>query len=88
MTMNGVTMSFSQESVGGKKISLRTGDTGALELNIGGNKPKKYLTSGSEYAGTVARRELEAPRRPRDSRRSERASGRSSRSAYSGRFIA
>lgn len=89
MTMNGVTMSFTQESVGGKKISLRAGDTGALELNIeGGKKPKKYLTSGSEYTGTVARRELEDARRPRDGRRSERASGRSSRSTYSGRFLA
>lgn len=88
MIMNGITMSFDQESVGDKKISLRTGDTGALELNIGGGKkPKKYLTSGSEYAGTVARREIEDPRRPRDGRRSEKASRRSSRSTYSGRFL-
>lgn len=88
MTMNGVTMSFNQESVGGKKISLRAGDTGALELNIGGGKkPKKYLTSGSEYGGTVARREIEDARRPRDGRRSEKASRRSSRSTYSGRFL-
>ena len=88
MSMNGITMSIPQEAVSSKKISLRTGDTGALELNIEGKRPKKYLTSGSEYTGAVARRELEDARRPRDSRRSDRASRRSSRSTYSGRFLA
>ena len=88
MSMNGITMSIPQEAVSSKKISLRTGDTGALELNIEGKRPRKYLTSGSEYTGAVARRELEDARRPRDSRRSDRASRRSSRSTYSGRFLA
>ncbi|KAE8390057.1 hypothetical protein ETB97_007367 [Aspergillus alliaceus] len=86
MTMNGVTMSFTQESVGGKKISVRAGETGALELNIEGKRPKKYLTNGSDYTGSVARRELEDPRRARTDRRSDRASRRSSRSTYSGRY--
>ncbi|KAB8077239.1 hypothetical protein BDV29DRAFT_188857 [Aspergillus leporis] len=84
MTMNGVTMSFTQESVGGKKISVRTGDTGAVELNIEGKRPKKYLTNGSDYTGSMSRRELEDPRRARPDRRSDRASRRSSRSTYSG----
>ncbi|KAI9926400.1 hypothetical protein MW887_004164 [Aspergillus wentii] len=87
MTMNGVTMSFTQESVGGKKISVRTGDTGAVELNIEGKKPQKYLTARSDYTGGSARRELEDIRRVRDDRRSERASRRSSRSTYSNRFL-
>ncbi|KAE8153762.1 hypothetical protein BDV25DRAFT_14451 [Aspergillus avenaceus] len=96
MTMNGVTMSFTQESVGGKKISVRTGDTGAVELNIEGKRPKKYLTNGSDYAGSVGRREIEAgsvarreiedTRRTRPERRADRVSHRSSRSTYSGRY--
>lgn len=88
MTMNGVTMSFTQESVGGKKISVRTGDTGAVELNIEGKRPKKYLTSRSDHSasGNNARKELEDLRRPRDDRRSDRASRRSSRSTYGARF--
>ncbi|KAE8163764.1 hypothetical protein BDV40DRAFT_132121 [Aspergillus tamarii] len=86
MTMNGVTMSFTQESVGGKKISLRTGDAGAVELNIEGKRPKKYLTNGSDYTPSVAQRQLEDPRRARPDRRSDRASRRSSRSTYSGRY--
>ncbi|RHZ72799.1 hypothetical protein CDV55_108424 [Aspergillus turcosus] len=86
MTMNGVTMSFSQKSVGGKRISVRTGETGAVELNIEGKRPKKYLTGGSDYTGSVSRRELEDPRRPRGDRRSDKASNRSSRSTYSGRY--
>jgi hypothetical protein len=85
MTMNGVTMSFTQKSVGGKRISVRTGDTGAVELNIEGKRPKKYLTGGSDYTGSVSRRELEDARRPRGDRRSDKASHRSSRSTYSGR---
>ncbi|KAH8427298.1 uncharacterized protein LDX57_005012 [Aspergillus melleus] len=85
MTMNGVTMSFTQESVGGKRISVRTGDTGAVELNIEGKRPQKYLTGGSDYTGSVARRELESSRRARTDRRSDQVSRRSSRSTYSGR---
>ncbi|EYE96841.1 uncharacterized protein EURHEDRAFT_452570 [Aspergillus ruber CBS 135680] len=98
MTMNGVTMSFTQESMNSKKINLRTNNTGALELSVEGKRPKKYLTSGgSDYTGAVARREIEppapAPRQIRDRPdrpRSERHhSRRSSRSTYgSGRFLA
>ena len=90
MTMNGVTMSFTQESVGGKRINVRTGDAGAVELNIAGMRgSKKYLTDGtrSNYTSSSGRRELEDARRPRDDRRSDRASRRSSRSTYSGRFL-
>ncbi|KAI9376092.1 hypothetical protein BJX61DRAFT_531171 [Aspergillus egyptiacus] len=80
MMMNGVTMSFTQESVGGKLISVRTGQTGAVELEIGGEKrPKKYLTNGSEI--TTASNTSK-----KGDRRSERASHRSSRSAYNGRY--
>ncbi|OOF99537.1 hypothetical protein ASPCADRAFT_203314 [Aspergillus carbonarius ITEM 5010] len=88
MTLNGVTMSFPQDSVGGKRISVRTGETGAVELNIEGKqRPKKYLTNGSEYTGSVApsRREIEDSRRARSDRKSDRASHRSSRSSY-GRY--
>ncbi|BCR89274.1 uncharacterized protein ACHE_50472A [Aspergillus chevalieri] len=98
MTMNGVTMSFTQESMNSKKINLRTNNTGALELSVEGKRPKKYLTSGgSDYTGAVARREIEppapAPRQIRDRPdrpRSERHhSRRSSRSTYgTGRFLA
>lgn len=89
MTMNGVTMSFTQESVGGKRINVRTGDTGAVELNIAGKRPKKYITgsSRSDYTSSSGRREIEDPRRARDDRWSDRASRRSSRSTYSGRFL-
>ncbi|RAL13827.1 uncharacterized protein BO97DRAFT_341769 [Aspergillus homomorphus CBS 101889] len=88
MTMNGVTMSFSQESVGGKRLMLRTNNNGAVELNIEGKHraPKKYLTGGSDYTGGVSRRELENPRRALSDRKSDQASRRSSRSAYSGRY--
>jgi hypothetical protein len=86
MTMNGVTMSFTQQSVGGKRINVRTGDTGAVELNIEGKRPKKYLpaASRSDYTSSSGRRELEDPRHARDDRRSDRASRRSSRSTYGG----
>ncbi|KAL4861517.1 hypothetical protein BDV12DRAFT_64630 [Aspergillus spectabilis] len=74
MTMNGVTMSFTQESVGGKRISVRTGQTGAVELNIeGGKRPKKYLTGGSEYTTASGNSR-------KGERKSDRASRRSSRS--------
>ncbi|KAL4803430.1 hypothetical protein BDV18DRAFT_40959 [Aspergillus unguis] len=79
MTLNGVTMSFTQESVGGKRISVRSGQTGAVELNIEGKRPKKYLTGGSEYTTTSSNSR-------KADRKSERASRRSSRSTYNGRF--
>ncbi|OJJ76292.1 hypothetical protein ASPBRDRAFT_117871 [Aspergillus brasiliensis CBS 101740] len=80
MTLNGVTMSFPQD--GGKRISVRTGETGAVELNIEGKqRPKKYLTNGSDYTGSI-----EDARRVRSDRKSDRASRRSSRSTYGGRY--
>ncbi|KAL3463921.1 hypothetical protein BJX64DRAFT_107686 [Aspergillus heterothallicus] len=78
MTMNGVTMSFTQESVGGKRISVRTGQTGAVELNIEGKRPKKYLMGGSEYTAASSNSR-------KGDRKSDRASRRSSRSIYNGR---
>lgn len=84
MTMNGVTMSFAPDQIGGKMISVRAGDTGALSLNIQGKRPKNYLTGGSDYSGSVAKREIEDSHRARSDRRSDRASRRSSRSTYGG----
>jgi hypothetical protein len=77
MTMNGVTMSFTQESVGGKRISVRTGQTGAVELNIEGKRPKKYVAGGSDYttASSASRK---------GDRKSDRTSHRSGRSVYNG----
>ncbi|KAL3486139.1 hypothetical protein BJX62DRAFT_25183 [Aspergillus germanicus] len=77
MTMNGVTMSFTQESVGGKRISVRTGQTGAVELNIEGKRPKKYLMGGSEYTAASSNSR-------KGDRKSDRASRHSGRSIYNG----
>ncbi|EAU38149.1 predicted protein [Aspergillus terreus NIH2624] len=92
MTMNGITMSIPHDTVGGKMISLRSGDTGAISLNIHNphehrRRPKKYLPAGSASGASEhsARREIEDVHRPRGDRRSDRASRRSSRSIYSGR---
>ncbi|KAF9887911.1 hypothetical protein FE257_009433 [Aspergillus nanangensis] len=84
MTMNGITLSLNQESIGRKTISVQAGETGALSLNIQGKRPKKYLAEGSRFSGSTGRREIEDPRRARGDRRSDRASRRSSRSVYSG----
>ncbi|RDW76764.1 uncharacterized protein DSM5745_06756 [Aspergillus mulundensis] len=75
MTLNGVTMNFTQESLGGKRISVRSGNTGAVELNIEGKRPKKYLTGGSEYTTASGGSR-------KGDRKSDRASRRSSRSTY------
>ncbi|KAL1961533.1 hypothetical protein VTN77DRAFT_1638 [Rasamsonia byssochlamydoides] len=88
MTMNGVTMTLDQNAIGGKRIHLRTGEEGAVQLNIEGRRPRKYLTAAahSDYSSVSGRREHEDARRTRDDRRSDRASRRSSRSVYGGRF--
>ncbi|KAL4777315.1 hypothetical protein BDW60DRAFT_980 [Aspergillus nidulans var. acristatus] len=75
MTLNGVTMNFTQESLGGKRISVRSGQTGAVELNIEGKRPRKYLTGGSEYTTASGGSR-------KGDRKSDRASRRSSRSTY------
>ncbi|KAL4897968.1 hypothetical protein BDV59DRAFT_52833 [Aspergillus ambiguus] len=87
MTMNGMTMSFTHDSLDGKTISVRSRDSGALSLNIHDKRPKKYHPGGgSDYSGSMPRRELEdVAHRARPERRSDRASRRSSRSTYSGR---
>ncbi|KAF3386970.1 hypothetical protein F1880_001634 [Penicillium rolfsii] len=91
LMVNGLTIGFTEESVAGKNISIRAGDTGRVQLSIAGDrKPKQYIMSGSSYSdqthqtGRLARRELEeAPRRPREDLRSG-ASRRSSQSTYGG----
>lgn len=84
MTMNGMTMSFTQESVSGKRIHLRTGEQGSLELNIEGRRPRKYImpAARSDYTSVSSRKDAEE-RRTREERRSDRASRRSSRSTFS-----
>ncbi|GLA13934.1 hypothetical protein AnigIFM62618_011352 [Aspergillus niger] len=85
-TLNGVTMSFPQESVGLKRVSVRTGDTGGVQLNIEGKRPRKYyLPAGSDYTGSVASQGLESSRHDQTDRRSDRASRRSTRSTYTSR---
>jgi hypothetical protein len=83
MVVNGVTMNFPQELVGSKRICVRTGDQGEMELNIEGRRPKKYLMSRSDFTSSSGRNDL---RRTIDDRRSDRASRHSSRSTYSGGF--
>jgi hypothetical protein len=86
MTMNGMTMSFTQESVSGKRIHVRTGDQGAMELNIEGKRPRKYIMpANSDHTSASGKKESEDSRRTRDDRRSDRASRPSSRSTFSGR---
>jgi hypothetical protein len=86
MTMNGLTMSFSQETVGGKRIHVRTGDEGAMQLNIEGRRPRRYIMpAGSDHTSSSGKKENEDVRRTRDEGRSDRASRRSSRSTFSGR---
>lgn len=92
LIMNGMTIGFAEESLMGKSISIRTGDAGAMHLNIAdgtqttpasatSKRPKNYITGGSsysDYTGGTGRRELEdVPRRPRDDR--DRRSERASR---------
>ena len=91
MNVNGVTMSFPQESIHSKTIRLRRGDGGEVELNIGsgsgsGRSSKKYW-GRSDYSGSSGRKEIEDARYPRDDWRSERASRRSSRSTYGSRAL-
>lgn len=87
MTMKGLTMSFTQEALGGKTIHLQTGEEGAMQLNIeGSRRPRRYIMPAqSDYTSVSSRREHEDLRRTRDERRSDRASRRSSRSTFSGR---
>lgn len=87
LTMNGMTIGFTEEAVLGKSINIRTGDTGGVHLNInGGRRPQQYLTGGSfssSHTGGSGHRELEdAPRRARNDSRSDRSSRRASRSSY------
>ncbi|CAL5868073.1 uncharacterized protein PFLUO_LOCUS2296 [Penicillium psychrofluorescens] len=85
LVMDGVKMSFTRESVDGKSIKIRRGDS-SFRVNIEGNRqPKGYLPGPpySEYTGGSGRRELEDGRHSRDDRHSDKASRRSSRSTYS-----
>lgn len=86
MMMNGMNISFNPDSVSGKTIHLRTDDDGAIGLNIGGRRPKKYIMpAGSEFTAPTSRREIEDGRRVREDKRSDRASRLSSRSTFSSR---
>ena len=43
VTVNGVTIGFTEESVDGKNISIRAVDTGRVQLSIAGDRrPKQY----------------------------------------------
>ncbi|KAJ5384070.1 hypothetical protein N7517_001981 [Penicillium concentricum] len=93
LMLNGFQIGFTSESVAGKSINIRAGETGAVRLNIGGPRPSKQHVNGtsSDYTGGSSRRALEdVARRPRDDRRddrrSERSSRRDSRSAYGTRY--
>ncbi|KAF3397311.1 hypothetical protein DPV78_007972 [Talaromyces pinophilus] len=48
MTMNGITFGFSNESVLGQRIHLRTGSN-VIGLDIERRRPKKYITPSREY---------------------------------------
>ncbi|KAJ5835427.1 hypothetical protein N7447_001453 [Penicillium robsamsonii] len=88
LMLNGFQIGFTSESVAGKSINIRAGETGAVRLNIGGTRPSKQHVNGtsSDYTGGSSRRALEdVARRPRDDRRPER-SRRDSRSAYGTRY--
>ncbi|PGH12124.1 hypothetical protein AJ80_06845 [Polytolypa hystricis UAMH7299] len=89
MIIRGVKIDLSTDSVEGKKINVRSGEEGGVELNIEGRRPKKYLLARSDSLSTASRRELlEDARRVRDiDSKSDRASRRSSRSGYSGRGL-
>jgi hypothetical protein len=80
MVVNGVTMNFPQELVGTKRICVRTGEQGEMELNIEGRRPKKYLASRSDFTSSSGRNDL------RRTLGSDRASRHSSRSTYSSGF--
>ncbi|KAI2250606.1 hypothetical protein LOZ10_006657 [Ophidiomyces ophidiicola] len=70
-----------------KRINLRSGEEGSIELNIEGKRgSQKYLMSRSDTTSVAgSRREFEEVRRIREDSRSERESRHSSRSGYSGR---
>jgi shikimate 5-dehydrogenase len=51
LMVNGVPVGFTEESVSGKHITIRAGDTGRVQLYIDGNRrPKQYLMRGSSYS--------------------------------------
>ncbi|KAJ5613316.1 hypothetical protein N7510_006510 [Penicillium lagena] len=81
LVMDGVKMSFTRESVDGKLINIRRGDS-SFRLNIEGNRQPKGYLPGPPYSD-YTRRELEDGRHSRDDRHSDKASRRSSRSTYS-----
>ncbi|KAJ5662789.1 hypothetical protein N7462_011715 [Penicillium macrosclerotiorum] len=85
LTLNGMTIGFTEEAVAGKSINIRTGETGGVHFSIAGSRQPKKYHSGSSYSdqtGRTTRREIEdVPRHPED-RLSERGIRRSSRSNY------
>jgi hypothetical protein len=89
MIIGGVKIDFSANSVDNRRINVRSGEEGSLELNIEGRKPRNYLLgrSDSTSASGRSREMIEDVRRVREETRSERDSRRSSRSGYSGRGL-
>ncbi|OQE46977.1 hypothetical protein PENCOP_c001G07746 [Penicillium coprophilum] len=88
LMLNGFQIGFTSESVAGKSINIRAGETGAVRLNIGGPRPSKQHvnSASSDHTGGSSRRALEdGARRPRDDKRLERSNRRDSQSAYGAR---
>ncbi|KAJ5164005.1 uncharacterized protein N7500_005835 [Penicillium coprophilum] len=89
LMLNGFQIGFTSESVAGKSINIRAGETGAVRLNIGGPRPSKQHvnSASSDHTGGSSRRALEdVARRPREDKRSERSNRRDSQSAYGPRY--
>ena len=87
MIIRGVKIDLSSES--DRRINVRSGHEGGIELNIEGRRPKRYILPRSDSTTVSGRREMiEDVRRVRDDARSDRdSSRRSSRSGYSGRGL-
>ncbi|KAL1954281.1 hypothetical protein VTO42DRAFT_1423 [Malbranchea cinnamomea] len=87
MIIGGVKIDFPADSVDNRRINVRSGEEGAIELNIEGRRPRRYILTRSDSTSASGRREIEDVRRIRDDNRSDRDSRRSSRSGYSGRGL-
>lgn len=88
MIIRGVKIDLSSES--DRRINVRSGNEGGIELNIEGRRPKRYILprSDSTTVSSGRREMIEDVRRIRDDARSDRdSSRRSSRSGYSGRGL-
>lgn len=82
MTIDGVKLGFSGDSVEDKRINIRPKGERGLELSIEGKNTRRYTVIGKESLSGLSRGETESGRRSRDEYGSDRASRRSSRSGY------